>query len=167
MPTFKYRLQPLLDIKIERKEALEQELALRRKELAAEQEALAELERAQATLTLRLAEALRARLGAGLHASGHVLEQHTDYLRGLSGDVTAGKSAVSAQRLRVRDFEDRVAQARRSLAEAAREVDVLEKHRERLEQRFARALERKEAVEQDEMGGIIFNQKRGAHESSF
>ena len=167
MPTFKYRLQPLLEIKIERKEALEQELAQRRKELASEQQALTDLERAQEALSLRLAETLRARLGAGTNADGRMLGQHTDFLRGLTADVTEGKSAVTAQRLRVRDFDDRVARARRSLAEAAREVDVLEKHRERLRQRFVRALERKEAVEQDEMGGIIFNQKRRAYEGSF
>jgi flagellar export protein FliJ len=167
MPLFQYRLQPLLDMKIERKDELEAALAQRRKELAVERDALAELERAQEALTARLADALRARLGAGSGANGYVLGQHTEYLRGLAGDVTAGKGAVSAQRLRVREFEGRVTEARRLLAEAAREVDVLKKHRERLETRFRRALERKEAVEQDEMGGIIFNQKRRAYESSF
>jgi flagellar export protein FliJ len=167
MPQFKYRLQPLLDMKIERKDELEAALAQRRKELKAEQEALAELARAQEALTAKLADALRARLGAGAGANGHVLGQHTEYLRGLAGDVTAGKGAVSAQRLRVREFEARVTEARCLLAEAVREVDVLNKHRERLETRFRRALERKEAVDQDEMGGIIFNQKRRAYESSF
>jgi flagellar export protein FliJ len=167
MARFQYRLQPLLDLKIERRDALELALAQRRKELADEQQALTDLQRAQEELAAGLVEALRARLAAGTAANGHALAQHTDYLRRLTADVTEAKAAVSAQRFRVREFEDCVAEARRVLAEAAREVDVLKKHRERLEQRFTRALEQKEAAEQDEMGGVIINQKKRAYENSF
>ena len=85
----------------------------------------------------------------------------------MTADLSGAKGAVSAQRFRVREFEDHVSEARRLLADAAREVDVLNKHRERLENRFLRALEQKDAVEQDEMGGIIFNHKRRAYESHF
>jgi flagellar export protein FliJ len=167
MAQFKYRLQPLLDLKIERRDEFELALAERRKELAEEQQALAGLECARDTLAARLVEALRSRLAAGKEANGYELSQHTEFLRGLTADLTAAKSAVSAQRFRVQEFEERVVDARRDLTDAAREVDVLKKHRERLESRFIRALEHKEAVEQDEMGGIIFNQKRRAYESSF
>ena len=165
MAAFRYRLQPLLDLKLERREELERALAKRQRELAAEEEALAELGRAQDAMKSKLVEALRARLSAGAHTDGHTLRLHTQYLRGLTADVETGKGAVAAQRVRVDEFQDRVAEARRQLAEAAREVEILDKHRERLEKAFLKAAERKEALEQDEMGGIIFNQRR-RHESS-
>ena len=167
MAKFQYRLQPLLDLKTERKEQCELALAERRRELAAEQEALVELEEKRVRVGAALTDALRSRLAAGAGASGLALAQQTDYLRGLTADLTEAKSAVIAQQLRVREFERRVETARRQLADAVREVEVLEKHRERLQQRFAREQERKDALEQDDMGNVIFNQKRRAYESSF
>jgi flagellar biosynthesis chaperone FliJ len=157
---YQYRLQPLLDLKLERREELERALAGRQRELAVETEALAELELAQKDRTFTLAEALRARLNTGSEAHIYTLELHTLYLRGLITDVETGKGAVAAQRTRVFEFQDRVTEARRQLMEAARDVEVLNKHRERLEQSVLRAVERKQAAEQDEMGSIIFNHGR-------
>jgi len=165
MAGFQYRLQPLLELKLEHRKELERALAARQRELAMERHALAELERAQDGLRSRVAEALRTRLNPDSSANGYALELHTHYLRGLMADVEIGKGAVAAQRIRVGEFQDMVAETRRQLAEAAREVDVLNKHRERSEKSFLRTVERKEALEQDEMGSIIFNHGR-RHESS-
>src|SRR5215471_679978 len=147
MAPFQYRLQPLLDRKLERREELERALAARRRELAAEEEALAELERAQEALKSKLVDAFRARLIAGSQTDGHTLRMHTQYLRGLTADVETGKGAVAAQRVRVGEFRDKVAEARQQLAEAAREVELLNKHRDRLEKAFLKVVERKEAME--------------------
>ena len=160
MAPFRYRLQPLLDLKLERRAELERVLAVRQRELAEEEEALVDLERIQEGLKFKLAEALRARLSADSHADGRALELHTQFLRGLAADVKSGNGAVAAQCIRVGEFQDRVTEARRQLAGAAREVEVLNKHRERLEKSFLRAVERKETLEQDEMGAIIFNRRR-------
>ena len=165
MTPFQYRLQPLLEMKLERRKESERALIGRQRELAMEGEALAELEQAQNDLRLKAAEALRTRLRTDSNANGNTLELHTQYLRGLAADVEAGKGAVAAQRIRVGESQDMVAEARRQLAEAAREVEVLNKHRERLEKSFLRTRERTEAQEQDEMGSIIFNNGR-RHESS-
>ena len=165
MAHYRYRLQPLLDLKLERREELERALAERQRELAAEKDALVELERVQEKMKSKFAEALRARLSEGSQAQGYTLGLHTQYLRGLAADVENGKDAVAAQRTRVGEFQDRMADARRQLTEAAREVEVLNKHRERLEKAFFRAADRKEALELDEMGNIIFNRRR-EHESS-
>ena len=165
MTPFQYRLQPLLEMKLEKRKESERALIGRQRELAMEGEALAELEQAQNDLQLKAAEALRTRLRTDSNANGNTLELHTQYLRGLAADVEAGKGAVAAQRIRVGESQDMVAEARRQLAEAAREVEVLNKHRERLEKSFLRTRERKEAQEQDEMGSIIFNNGR-RHESS-
>jgi flagellar biosynthesis chaperone FliJ len=165
MAPFQYRLQPLLDLKLERRRAQEQALAQRQRELVTEEEALAELEQTQEAMKCKLAEALRARLNAGSQTDGHTLRLHTEYLRGLTADVQTGRGAVAAQRVRVGEFQDRVEEARRQLVEAARQVELLNKHRDRVEKSFLKGLERKAALEEDEMGGMIFNQRR-RHESS-
>ena len=166
MEQFRYRLQLLLDLKIERRQDRERALAERQRELAMEQSALSELEREQEKLESALSEGRRGRLITGIAAGGHDLRLRTEYLRRVASDVEIGRGAVSAQRLRVGEFQDRVAQAREALADAAREVEVLKKHRERLEKRFLRVMEQREAQEQDELGGILFNQRRRAYESS-
>jgi flagellar biosynthesis chaperone FliJ len=56
--------------------------------------------------------------------------------------------------------EERLAEARRDLGEITREVEVLHKHRERLEQRFLREIERKDALEQDEIGNVLYMSRR-------
>jgi flagellar biosynthesis chaperone FliJ len=166
MAPFQYRLQPLLDLKLERRKRLETELVERQLQLAAEHRVLAELGQNQEALAARLVQALRSRLAAGQSPNGYTLGLHTEYLRGLGGEVEAASGAVSAQQLRVREFQDRVTEARCLLAESAREVEVLTRHRERLEKRFLRTVERKESMEQDEMGSIMTIRKRRAHESS-
>jgi flagellar export protein FliJ len=166
MASFQYRLQPLLDLKIERKKQLELALIQAQKELAAEKEALKELERAQAELEDRLVQSRRSALDPKKGTSGYKLALHTEYVRGLVGDVETAKGAVTAQQTRIGEFEQRVVEARRLLFEAVREVEVLKKHRERLEKRFQKAVERKDALEQNEMGSIIFNQRVRTHESS-
>ena len=166
MASFQYRLQPLLEMKIERKKQLELALVQAQKELAAEREALAELERAQAELENKLLQSRRSALDPKKGTNGYKLAMHTEYVRGLLGDVETAKGAVSAQKMRVGEYEQRVVEARRLLFEAVREVEVLKKHRERLEKRFLRAVEKKDALEQNEMGSIIFNQRMRTHESS-
>jgi flagellar export protein FliJ len=165
MARFTYRLQRLLDVKIERKEQLERNLVQCQRELVAEQEALDELRRAQARIEEKLTVSKRSILGGSAGVSEHVIRQRTDYLHGLASDLEAAKNAEFSQRLRVREFEERLAEARHLLAEGSREVEVLNKHRDRLEKRFLKELEKQEAAEQDEIATSMFNQGRRAHES--
>jgi flagellar export protein FliJ len=155
---FKYRLQPVLDMKLERKEQRELELGGCVSELAAEQKALEELRIAQARMEERLAEAQRIPVGV----SGADIRQYFDYLRGLKADVEAAREAEFSQRLRVRDFEEKVSQARQLLTDSLREVEILNKHRDRLEKRFRNDAEKKEAADHDEIGNMIFS-RREAH----
>ncbi|MBV9508138.1 MAG: flagellar export protein FliJ [Acidobacteriia bacterium] len=155
---FKYRLQKLLDLKLERKEELQRDLAQRLAELAAEQKAHQELEAARARMEEKLASLKRVPLGM----SGLAIQQYRDYLRGLVMDVEATRDAEFSQRLRVQEFAENVAKARRVLAECSRELEVLNKHRDRLEKRFLKEAERKEAADQDEIGSMLFSRGRGS-----
>ena len=165
MTRFQYRLQPLLDLKLERRDALERALAALRRELAAEESALVDLQKAREALKARFVEALRARLSGELGAPGRNIDLQTQYLRGLTADLETAVGAVAAQRFRVAECQNRVNEALQQLTQAVHEVEVLNKHRERLEKGFLRIEERKEALEQDEMGSIMFNH-RSRHEGS-
>lgn len=162
MQTFKYRLQVLLDLKIERRGQLQLVVVERQNELASEQEELSELRRKERMLEQKLAESRQsmfANPGRGL--TGLAIRQHRDYLSGLTMDLDAARDAALSQAGRVREFERLLAQAWSALTECLREIEVLEKHRNKLRQRFAQIADAKEMAEQDEIGINTF-QRRGA-----
>jgi flagellar biosynthesis chaperone FliJ len=165
MARFTYRLQQLLDVKLERKEELQQELGRRLQDLAAEQQAGEELRRERILVEERVTAARTAMLSGTEGVSGRTIRQHADYVRGVSSDLAAAKDAEFAQELRIREFEERAAAARRLLADCAREVEVLDKHRDRLERRFLKELEKQEAIQQDDITNSKFHPERRAHES--
>jgi flagellar biosynthesis chaperone FliJ len=157
---FQYRLQPLLDLRLERRDACLRVHAGLQRELLEEKRILAELENEQEHLKLKINVSLRERLKLGSDVQGNTAELHTLHLQGLIGDLRAGKDAVAAQRVRVSEFQDRVAETRKRVVEAARDVEVLKKHRERLTLGALRAAERTEALEQDEISVVMFNNGR-------
>jgi len=61
--------------------------------------------------------------------------------------------------LLIEDCKEQVDLAQRHLAKCSREVEILNKHREKLEQRFRREAERKEALELDEIGNMLYSGK--------
>src|SRR5262249_9488818 len=82
-------------------------LTARRRALAAEKEALTELEWGQEEIRRKLTLAIGARLGEASQAPGYTLGLHTRYLRGLAADVATGKDAVAAQRVRAGEVQGR------------------------------------------------------------
>jgi flagellar export protein FliJ len=152
---FQYRLQPLLDQKIERKEQAERTLAERKAELESERARLEELHGKEQALVARKEQARRA-------AFDGQFAFLQDYLRGLSQDIEEAKDAVFAQRYPVEVAEEKLEEARRDLAERTREVEVLKKHRERSEIRWRREAERKEELENEEIGAAMYQARRSA-----
>ncbi len=161
MQTFKYRLQPLLDLKIDQKAQLQVGVAQCQKELAAEQEELAALRLTESQLEEKLLESRRAMFGGSGGSTGLSIQQYRDYLSGLASDLETARNSTFSQQLRVSEFEAKLAEAKRQLTECLREIDVLTKHRGRVQQRFLRAVEAKEAAVQDEIGANMFV-RRGA-----
>jgi flagellar export protein FliJ len=154
--TFKYRLQPLLDLKNDQKSQLQTSVVQCQKELAAEEEELAALQRIESQREEKLREARRAMFGGSVGSTGLAIQQYRDYLSGLATDLETARNSTFSQQLRVSEFEAKLAEAKRQLAECLREIDVLTKHRDRLQQRFLKAAELKEAAVQDEIGTTMF-----------
>lgn len=164
MHTFRYRLQPLLDLKIDRKSQLQAGVAQCHRELTAEQNELAKLRLAESQLEEKLLESRRAMFRGVNGASGFAIQQYRDYLSGLAIDLETARNSTFSQQLRVNEFETKLTQAKQQLTECLREIDVLTKHREGLQQRFVKAAENKEAAVQDEIGTAMFVRRESFHE---
>jgi len=160
--TFKYRLDPLLNQKNQVKQDAEQSLAPRSRELTEEEKRLAEVKQHEAEL-LNLKERAKNELlnpGGGTQITGEEIRRRLDYLRGVDHDVETARGEVFAQKQAVDESQEKLIQARQFLAECAREVEVLEKHRDKAEARYVQQVEKKEANELDEIGAHLFISKR-------
>jgi flagellar biosynthesis chaperone FliJ len=152
---FRFRLQRLLDQKLSKKKDAARILATRQRELQAEQHYLAVLKRqadnlARETLTVRL-QMLRSE---PLFARN--LMQQTEYLGGLHNDVESIRKASAAQEYVVDHAKAKLNQACEDLARSSREAEMLKNFRDKLEQRFLKNAERKEEIELDEAGMILY-----------
>src|ERR1051326_1748977 len=100
-PAFKYRLQPLLDGKLQRREDAERKVATSQNELQAEQQHLAELENRVGELTGRKSLFRGALLSGAAALSGHDAGFRRDHLRGLEQDMEAARKPVFPQNLAI------------------------------------------------------------------
>jgi YscO-like protein len=160
MAQFRYRLQTLLDEKTREKQAAQQMLAVTQKELREEQDELEMCRREQETAANRLKRARAEMIPSvsGDTSAGWV-RLRRDHIERLKDECNDSSDATRAQEVRVSEAEERFTGARQTLAARCRDVEVLEKHRARLEHRFIRELEQKEALAQEEMANIIFLQQ--------
>jgi flagellar biosynthesis chaperone FliJ len=161
MAQFRYRLQMLLEQKVHAKEESERALGVAQRELRTAQDELAACRREQEAMEekLRRARVESVSTGAG-GSTGQMMLFRRDYIARLLDEVDEAADATRAQELTVADAEERLAAVRKELPERSRDVEVLEKHRAKLERRFNDAVSRKEALDQEEMANVIFLQRR-------
>ena len=158
MPAFPYRLQPLLDQKLERKQEAERAQVERRKELRESEARLAELQSRQGELETERT-ACRTSLLSG-ESTGEEIRRRRDDLSLATRRVEDIKDDVMAQRIEIEERVEVLENATAALAAATREVEVLNKHRSRSERRWLAERERKEAIEQDEIAAALFQTRR-------
>lgn len=158
MEAFRYRLQPLLDQKAERKQEAERALAAARQKLRDEEEQLAAARfREQSLATERDA---RRRLLLTAETGADELRRRVDDLALLGRRIEDAKDEVMSLRLQIEESKEQVGLAVTALADASRELEVLKKHREKGERRFRAELERKDAVAQDEIASAMYARRR-------
>jgi flagellar biosynthesis chaperone FliJ len=157
VPQFRYRLQTLLDEKVQAKEQAQHALAAAQRELRAEEEELEACVREQegAVEKLRRARVESISPIAG-GMTGEWMRLRRDHVGRLYDEWRDAAKATRAQEVSVNEAGDRLAAARDTLASRSRDVEVLEKHRARLKRRFNQEIERKEALGQEEMANVIF-----------
>jgi hypothetical protein len=161
MAQFRYRLETLLEQKLQAKEEAQHALAAAQRHLRKEQQELEACVREEQAAADRLqnsrAEALSPIAGV---TTGEWLRLKRAHTQRLEQEHERAVAETKAQELSVTEAEERIIAARQVLASGSRDVEVLEKHRARLERRFRVDTERKEALDQEEMANVIFLQGR-------
>lgn len=159
MSGFQFRLQALLDQRTEEKHHAEELLALREKELAIERQTMRELEEEVRRATEYYQRKRVERVEKGVHG-GSIFTNQSDFLLGLKLDVQAAQSGVLSQQVFIDQASEAVQEARAVLEDCRREVDVLEKYRQKAEKRFLQEAAYREELEQDEIGNIMHLSRR-------
>lgn len=162
MATFRFRLQPLLEQKEKRLEDAENDLKQRRKELELQR---AEMERLKQRERDLIAQRQDLRLNMlttaeGERLTGASLVRRRTFIEALGQDIETARDAVFSQRMVLEECEDKVERAKAWVAECKREVEVLVKYRDRLKDRHRKEEERKEELELDEVGNMLYTAKR-------
>ena len=158
MGRFVYRLEPLWDQKKALKKDAETAFGARQKELRDAQAQLEKLLGVEKQVQKKKRD-FRAALLAGT-SNGRAIASRVEHLRLLERQEADARDDVFSQRLAVEECEHRLDAARQEMTERSKEVDVLSKHREKCEQDYWTEVNRKEALEQDEIGATLYEARR-------
>ncbi|HEX4486906.1 MAG TPA: hypothetical protein VH088_11595 [Terriglobales bacterium] len=162
MTQFSYRLRPLLEQKEQIRKDCENDKLRRDRELEAQEARLLELQKQQKDLEEKR-EKLRRELFATTQQgppTAHDVADRRAYVKVVEQQIEDAKSDIFAQRQVIEDCKAQVEEAKRRVEEARREVEVLEKHRAKQEERFRRMLQAKEDLELDEVGNVLYSTRR-------
>ena len=156
----KYRLEPVLGAREQAKREAEKTLAARTRQLSEAEEELARRVGAVEACRGRQASA-RAEMSEALKAGAAAAQAlaHRTHLADLRAQEEALRAAAEEQRGAVARCEAEVERARAALVEAAREVRVIEKHRENWQERERRDATRREQKLNDEIGAILHERR--------
>lgn len=160
MSEFVFRLQSLLDRRIEARRQAEEDLARRERELAAEKKTMQELE-AAAVEAEALYQRRRTERAVSGRRRGLSLLTQDSALAGLKLDVQAARSAVMSQQILLDQAQELVQEAHAAVAVRKQEEDVLQKFREKAQARFLREESYREELEQDEIGSVMYQSAQG------
>ncbi|MBI5545530.1 MAG: flagellar assembly protein FliH [Deltaproteobacteria bacterium] len=153
-----YRLETLLDLRKRAEEAAKNEFAEAQKALAAQK---AELRRLTDDLAQRRADRkrkvdayLKEMLSKGMGAMG--VQGMGSYDKRLRAEEAEVEEQIEVQKERVAEAEDFAEQKRAALAEAAKEVKAIEKHKEKFLKQKKAEREAREDLAGEEIGNALF-----------
>ncbi|MBI4211440.1 MAG: hypothetical protein HY540_02260 [Deltaproteobacteria bacterium] len=156
----RYRLTALLTFRERMKKRAEMELARAIKRLLEEKETLKKLEEQREDIRRRWKEArleMKAAWGGGVQVGkGRV---HVNFLRKLTEDEEEKKKEIEVQKGKIEEAEKKVASARRDYIDAAKELQIMEKHRELWVKKMQGMLSAREAKKLNELGTTIHRLK--------
>jgi len=163
----KYRLQALLIIKEREKNAAAEVLARAIKKLLDAREKEKKLIKEKEEIVKKWFKA-RDEMRKDMDRGGAVAEGnvHVNFLRKLKEDEEKKEKEIEEQKEVVLECENAVKQARRDYIDAAKEHQVMTKHKELWQKKVKAELSRKEEREFDELGTTIHQLKRWKGEKS-
>jgi flagellar export protein FliJ len=165
MTGFIYRLQPLLEHKEDAKKEAECELLRREEELEKQRAHLQTLHRRLQELVEKRQQLQRDLMSnpyLGTTLTGREVQQRIEYINAMGLQIEEAQANVSTQRTVVEDWQHRVQQAKKDVQDANREVEILQKHRAKQEERFVREQEKREELALDEIGNVLYTTRRSS-----
>lgn len=163
MRQFTYRLQPLLEQKEEAEKEAEREQARQEQELEAQKAALRSLQQHERELVEKRDQLRRGLLSKpGEHGvlAAREVQARSEHVQVVGLQIEEARNDVLAQHQLVEQCDLRVREAKKRVAEARREVEVLSKHRAKQEERFVRDLQVQEERALDEIGNALYTNRR-------
>ena len=154
MTVFRFRLQALLDKKIEERNLAAVKLTEAKTVHRTAQRKLSDMEKREQKLAEQIANT-REQLLIESQASSIQLGRLAKYLQGLQQDERSARHSSDLQREIVKGAEEQVSKAHTGLAECARQMEILDKYREKLRKSFLRGALRKEEIDQDEISALL------------
>ena len=160
----RYRLQPLLGIKERAKKKAEILLAKAIAKLEAEKKKLKKLEEEKKEIVRRRMECRRELHDKVAAGSAHVRDGSVriNYLRKLEEDEKKKEEEIERQKEAIQNCETMVKRARRDYIDAAKELRVMEKHKELWWKKVQAEITRQEEREMDELGNVIHQLRQQA-----
>lgn len=161
MAQFVFRLEELLTQKVEAERKAKAAVVEKMRALEAEQAEWARLKQEEDQLRASIAQKRQERLILGENAVTE-LNRRNAYLEGLQQDLTAASDKVFLQGLAVEEAESALRTAQAYAKRCAQEAETLSKYREKLEQRFLAGELKKEELEQDELGTVMYLSRKAS-----
>ena len=96
----------------------------------------------------------------GVALNAMKVQERVEYARAVALQIEDAQGDVNSQRSVVDQCETRVREAKKQVQAATREVEILQKHRAKQEERFVRELREKEDLELDEIGNVLYMTRR-------
>lgn len=148
---FRYRLQQILDLKIQAEEDEKDKLAKLMQQEEHERQVKAQLE----AKLVSIQEDLKAKQAAGV--------LNVDSLRFFPQHIEFVKGQIINQELRLKEIAIRIVQQRENLMKAAQERQSYEKNKEKNKERWTQEIEQEEAKMIDELATINYARNQRAN----
>lgn len=157
----KYRLEVLLKTREREKKKAEENLARAINALTRARKREEELVEEKKKIHASWVEC-RAEMRGKMDLGGKVGEGnvYVRYLRKLKEEEEAKQKEIDKQREEIKRCEDKVSTCRRAYIDAAKNLQVMEKHKDLWRRKLAEELSRKEEIEFDELGSIIHQHRQ-------
>ena len=157
----RYRLEALLRLKQRLKKKAEVELARALKQLEEEKKKLEKLEEEKKEIQLKEKENkkkmdLKMTAGSGVAVG----QRYVNFLRKLAEDLEQKVEEIEDQKDVIEKSKEAVVQTRANYIEAARQLRIMEKHKELWQKKIKKELNRLEEKEMDELGQTIHGLRR-------
>lgn len=153
----RYRLQPLLELKIRARKRAEIRLAKAIAELEREKKRLKKLEEEKQEIIRRRKECrleLHQKMSGG---EAHVKDGkvRVNFLRKLEEDEKKKEEEIRLEKQVIENCETMVKRARRDYIDASKDLQIMEKHKELWWKKVMEEVSREEEKEMDEIGNVI------------